>query len=357
MDNLTRLFRKAKQKLGTGIREVRDFMNPDDPLLILPYRGFANQERIYLRGRVLENENIFDGKSDSEIRNLLDSIKRFETDEIADALVKIEVSGQTFGVKTDEEGYFILDSAWNAPTQKRENSWLTADIQLFAKFEKDEDTVTRAQGEIYFPSRAADYCIIADMDDTVLQTHVTSLFKLKMLYATFLQDAHQRLPMEGIPELFNAFVKGDNGKKENPIFYVSNSPWNLYDILEEFLEVQGIPKGPIMLRDYGLKPSEDFSGHKMNTISRILETYPDLQAIMLGDTAAKDADFYIDLARKYPGRIEAIYIRQTRDTKNARRIARLIEANSDITVLLLNESAEMTAHAIENGWILPGEKV
>ncbi len=354
MENLSRIFRKARGKINTGINEVQNFLNPDDPLLILPYRGYANENRLYLRGRLLENENIFDGKSDSEIRNLLDSIKRFETDEIANAELEIKIAGQTFEVTTDREGYFTLDSLWNAPQKERENAWLEAEITLRPEYEKMENVQTRVLGEVYLPARSADYMIITDVDDTVLQTHVTSLFKLKMLYATFLKDSHERLPMEGVRELFQAFVKGGDGKKENPIFYVSNSPWNLYDLLEEFMDVQNLPKGPILLRDYGIRPSEDFGGHKMNQISRIIETYPDLPAVLLGDTAAEDADFYIELARKYPGRVAAIYIRQTRDTKNARRIARLIEANSDIEVVLMHETAEITQHAIEKGYLPVG---
>ena len=39
----------------------------------------------------------------------------------------------------------------------------------------------------------------------------------------------------------------------NPFFYVSKSPWNLYAPLVEYLEVQGLPLGPLLLRDFGLR--------------------------------------------------------------------------------------------------------
>jgi phosphatidate phosphatase APP1 len=171
------------------------------------------------------------------------------------------------------------------------------------------------------------------------------MFKLKMLYATFVQDGHQRLPMEGIVDLFKSFVRGGDGKKENPIFYVSNSPWNVYDLLTEFMEVQHLPKGPVLLRDYGIKPSGEFHGHKLSTIAHILNCYPEIPFILLGDTASKDADFYIELAQKFQGQIKTIYIRHTRDTKNARRIVKLIEKHSDIDAVLVYSTEEIITHA------------
>jgi len=349
MDNVLRHFKKAAQKGGSALSKVAEVFDSQDPLIILPYRGYANAERVFLKGRVLEDENIFQGKSQSEIRNLIDSFKRFETDEMPNAKVEVSINNQDFSAVTDEEGYFTIDEKWQtAPQKDADNRWISANLDLREVPKKEVPSVT-AKGEIYYPSYNADYGIITDVDDTVLQTHVTSLFRLKMLYATFIQDGSQRLPMEGIVELFQAYVRGGDGKKENPIFYVSNSPWNLYDLLEEFLTVQKLPKGPILLRDYGIQPSGDFSGHKLNSISHILEMYPNLPFVMLGDTASKDADFYIDLAKKYPNRIKAIYIRQTRNTKNARRVAKLIEKYSNINAVLVNESKEMIEHGRKIG--------
>lgn len=101
--------------------------------------------------------------------------------------------------------------------------------------------------------------------------------------------------MEGMVDLFSKFVKGGNGKRINPIFYVSNSPWNIYDLLTKFLDIQNLPEGPVLLRDYGLeyiRKRANSRGHKLDTISDILRTYPELPFIMLGDTASKDADYY-----------------------------------------------------------------
>lgn len=350
MDNPLQRFKKVARKVGDKISDVTEYFDSEDPLIVLPYRGYANEERIFMKGRVLEDENIFTGKTDSEIQNIINSFKRFETDEVPDTNVEIKCNGHTFKCKTDAEGYFTLDKKWSAPSNITDNKWLTAEVQLLTPTRSDDSKIT-ALGEVYVPSKYADYGVITDIDDTILQTHVTSLFRLRMLYATFLKNAHQRLPMEGMPELFESLVKGGDGKRENPIFYLSHSPWNIYDLLEEFLHLQGFPKGSILLRDYGLTPSGEFANHKGSSIQHILKMYPELPFILLGDSADEDADFYIDIATKFPEQIKAIYIRQTRNTKNARRIKELIESSTHVEAVLVKSSEEINYHAFENGFL------
>ena len=348
MDNPLQGFKKAGKKLSKGINRFVENFDSKDPLIVMPYRGYANSKRIYLKGRVLEDENIFKGKTDSQIQNIINTFKRLETDEIPNADVRITCANQSFECQTDEEGFFILDRKWKAPTKKSTNNWLDVKVELLFPTKKNNKRIT-AKGEIYLPSKNADYGIITDIDDTILQTHVTSLFKLRMLYVTIFKNAHQRLPMEGMVKLFKNFVKGENGKRENPIFYLSHSPWNIYDLLEEFLRIQKFPKGPLLLRDYGITPSGNFSNHKNSSIAHILKTYPKLPFILLGDSADEDADFYIEVAKRFPNQIKAIYIRQTRNTKNARRIKKLIQKNTDVPAILIYSSTDIQDHGLENG--------
>lgn len=343
MKNKFSRLRSGIKKVSGYLGQLTEWTDSDDQLIIMPYRGYANSKRFFLKGRVLENEGLFEGKTESEIRNIIDTLKRFETDELPDAKVLLKIGEQQFEATTDEEGYFVFDEAWDIPITEN-LSWIEAELSL-PNYKNHENEPIRATGMISLPGSNVEYGVITDVDDTVLQTHVTSRFRLKMLYATFMQNADQRLPMEGVVELFKSFVKGKNKQRTNPIFYVSSSPWNLYDLLTEFMDLKELPKGPVMLRDYGIRPSGSFSTHKIDTISHILKTYPDLPFIMLGDTAHRDADFYIELAQKFPNQIKAVYIRQTRDTKNARRIVKLIEAQTHVDAVLIHSSDEITAHA------------
>ena len=67
----------------------------------------------------------------------------------------------------------------------------------------------------------------------------------------------------------------------NPFFYTSKSPWNLYAPLVEYLEVQQLPLGPLLLRDFGLRPEKE---RKRKAIEEILATYPKLKFILSGDS-------------------------------------------------------------------------
>ncbi len=322
--------------------------------MVVPYRGFANAERFFLKGRVLEDEGIFKGNNESRLRNLLDSLRRFESDEIAGAKLSIQLAGNEYLAETDKEGFFTLNLPWHSPPEPLENQWISGSVHLLESPAKGAHPAEASSAELLFPSKNASFGIISDIDDTVLQTHVTSRFKLKMMYATLFKASHQRLPMEGTPDLLRALERGLDRLRENPIFYVSDSPWNIYDLLARFMEVHQLPKGPILLRDYGphlLLRRAGQAVHKLEAFRQIMGMYPDLPFVMLGDTASKDADYYLQMAEEFDGRVLAIYIRQTRDTENARRIAKLIEVNSHIAAVRVNTSAEIWADARARGLV------
>lgn len=333
---------------------LRKLFGKQAPTIITPYLGFANHKRFFLKGRVLEDGGIFKGKSESHLRNLLDSLRRFESDEIAGAKLAVRLADSEHQVVTDEEGYFTLEKNWETPPVPAGNLWLPASVQLLESPKGGALPTSGSQAELLLPAEDASFGIISDIDDTVLQTHVTSRLKLKMAYATFFKDSHQRLPMEGIPDLMRALEKGSDGLRQNPVFYVSDSPWNIYDLLADFMELQNLPKGPILLRDYGthmLQRSAERPVHKLDAFRKIMGMYPDLPFVMLGDTASKDADYYLQMAEEFSGQVLAIYIRQTRDNDNARRIAKLIEAHSHIPAVRVHASAEIWEDARKRGLV------
>ena len=49
-----------------------------------------------------------------------------------------------------------------------------------------------------------------------------------------------RIAFKGIGAFYRALELGGGAEVVNPIFYVSSSPWNLYDLLERFIELDGI---------------------------------------------------------------------------------------------------------------------
>ena len=84
----------------------------------------------------------------------------------------------------------------------------------------------------------------------VIETGVTN--PVKRAWALFLTDHRRRMPFEGVGAFYAALQAGRSEGTFNPIFYVSSSPWNLYEHLDEFLSIHRIPIGPLLLRDWGL---------------------------------------------------------------------------------------------------------
>jgi len=87
-------------------------------------------------------------------------------------------------------------------------------------------------------------------------------------------------------------------------------------------------------------------------VDRILSTYPSLPFILLGDSGEHDTDIYLEAARKNPGRILAIYIRDVQHERRAKRIKNLIKTAGDIEVRLVGSYAEAAEHARGKGWVV-----
>lgn len=326
-----------------------------DPIVVVPYRGFVSKTRLFLEGRVLEDEGILSAKGDARLKSLWNNIKRFESDEIAGAKVQITFEGREYNLTTDKEGYYTLDVAippWKGPGKRQR--WQEAKIKLLS-VPKRVIPPYETIGEVFAPGKNAAFGIISDIDDTVLQTFVSSILRLKMIYNSFFRNAHERYAMEGIIELYQKLEQGLKGNQENPFFYISDSPRNIYDSIVQFLTLQGLPKGPVFLKDYGWplrSKNGPLKGHKLSSIERILGAFPDLPFIMLGDTASKDADFYLQMAKDFPGRVLSIYIRKTRNNRNARRIERLVEGITDIDIHIIRSSSEILKHALQKGYVI-----
>jgi phosphatidate phosphatase APP1 len=168
-------------------------------------------------------------------------------------------------------------------------------------------------------------------------------------------NAHTRLPFRGVAAFYTALHKGVGGAEQNPIFYVSSSPWNLYDLLDEFLHVRGIPAGPLLLRDWGLgvNPSRN-APHKLEAIARVLEMYPNLPFIMIGDSGQEDPEIYCEIIARFPGRIHATYIRDVTGhperSEHIRKIISEVEAAGSV-MMLADNTLTVAHHAAERGWI------
>ena len=323
------------------------------PYRIVPYRGHGTPERFHLKGRVLQGEPIPPASTfDTPLRNMLHTLRRLESDEVPAARVRARVGEHTQEVLTNDEGYFELSLSADVPATECE-VWRPIELELLDPVE--EGPTGRTTGYALVPPEQARFGVVSDIDDTVVRTDVTSV--LSMLRLVFLTNAHSRLTFEGVAAFYRALHRGDAGDCTNPIFYVSSSPWNLYDLLQEVFEVHGIPPGPVFLKDYGLRhdllSSRGHHEHKLRAIDHILSTHPGLQFILLGDSGQHDPEIYREVVRRHPGRVLAIYIRDVSpDTRDEAIVAITRElAREGVEMVLAADTVGAAMHAQARGFI------
>ena len=309
-----------------------------DPAIILPYLGYGTAEKITLSGRVLEDEG-FRPTQDSERRwrNLVAFVKRMESDEIPGARVRASFAGKTVETTSDNEGYFGVE--FEVPGLPA--GWHEIQLELL-------DHAASEIGKVLVPAPDAEFGVISDIDDTVVQSDVTR--KLRMLVRLALSNAHTRKPFEGVTAFYRALHRD-----RNPFFYVSKSPHNLYAPLVEFLQHQQLPAGPLLLRDFGVHPRKN---HKAVAIEKILTTYPALPFILIGDSGEHDPEIYADVLGRFPERIRVIYIRSIdRSPARLKAIERLVEqvASTGCQLVLAEDSEFAAAHAAAEGLIPAAE--
>lgn len=370
------------------------------PLIIVPYRSYGREDKLYVRGRVLQNRGVTSARdNDSTWDNLLNMYRRLDSREVPHATLRLRYQDAVQEVVADEEGFFEcwlsipdhpapgmgeaarsgiergrpVDPARNGeepPDRELEAEpqleaatrglWREVAVELLAPQCADGSPVT-ATCNVLVPPPSARFGVISDIDDTVIHTDVGHF--LKMARTVFLGNARLRLPFEGVAAFYRALYEGMSEQEYNPLFYVSNSPWNMYDLFSDFFQMQDIPVGPVMiLRDWGISRRQNdmaplhARAFKTQTVRNIIDFYPDLPFILIGDSGEKDPEVYEEIAEHAPGRILAVYIRNV-SRKPARVTAirslaeKVLAAGS--TLILADNTLPLTEHALEKGWISP----
>ncbi|MEX2283015.1 MAG: phosphatase domain-containing protein [Gemmatimonadota bacterium] len=352
-DTLSSLARSLGRSIGSVKREVDRQIGKTDIPQIVPYRGYANRSQAHISCRVLRNPGLTPAAAgEAWWRNLLNTYKRIETDQLPGASVRIRGFGTTADTTANDDGYVRI--ALPVEEVGSNDMWRPVEFELLAPLAADGQAA-QAVGHVVLPSDDAAYGVISDLDDTVIRTDVHSI--TRMLRTIAVSNAHTRLPFHGVAAFYNALHAGRVGRPVNPIFYVSSCPWNLYDLLDEFLEIRGIPAGPLILREWGLgvNPSRN-APHKLEAIAHVLDTYTGLPFILIGDSGQEDPEIYREIIARYPGRVCAAYIRNvTPHPERSSRIKSLIKEVTDAgsTMVLADDTLAVAQHAVEHGWIEP----
>lgn len=322
------------------------------PHHIAAYRGFADGSGAELTGRVLANPPLGGPlEHDDWWDNLLNTYRRFGSDEVPGAALLVEFRGVRTATTTDHEGYYRIATA--VPPAEVDGLWGEASVML-------------ADGSLGTPQPVlqilpqARIGVISDIDDTILHSGVTHWKTAAQL--TFLENARTRKPLPGVALFYQTLQAGADRSGRHPLFYVSSSPWNLYDLLEEFMALNAIPPGPVFLRDLGTDAGKFIKtpghGHKLEQARALIRRFRGLRWVLLGDSGQADAELYAEAAGEFGDRIAAIYIRDVDpdldspfDTATDAHIQRI--AGTGVPMLRAGDSLAMARHAASLGLIDP----
>jgi phosphatidate phosphatase APP1 len=323
-----------------------------DPVELVTHRGYGTGDLLRVQARVLEARGVTPGTADDAWwRNVAEAYRRFISSEIPGAVVRATVDGETLEATADFEGYVRFDFSNSRPDV---HGWRDVDLELIGPLGAGQQEL-RATAPVLVPDPRARVGIISDIDDTILHTGLTET--AGMLRTTLLHNATTRLPYPGVAAFYRALQDGD-GAATQPIFFVSGSPWNLYDVIARFMELQDIPAGPLFLKDWGIDAHkfirENTHDYKLARITMLLELYPQLDFVLIGDSGQEDPEIYADVISKTPDRIAAVYIRDVtneavRDDA-VRRLLRTLEAH-DVPSVFGASTLSAATDAAERGLI------
>lgn len=325
-----------------------------DPLVILPYLGHGTADRVFLKGRVLERKDVRTAtEADSVWQNLASMYRRFDSSEVPHAKLHVRCGSAEFEAQADHEGYFDLQIKQYGGGKR---VWQPVEVTLLEPL-PGGPPAPRVLGHALVPPADADFGIISDIDDTIVHTGATD--PLTMARVVMLNNPRTRLPFEGVAAFYRALRRGPRGCGYNPIFYVSSSPWNLYDLLIDFLRINNIPFGPLFLRDVGLEKDHLIKSghleHKMDQIRTIMDTHSRLPFVLIGDSGQDDPAIYKEVVRRYPGRIRAIYIRDVTLDERDGSVREIIKELRDqsVDMLLVPDTVSAAHDAAARGLVAP----
>lgn len=164
------------------------------------------------------------------------------------------------------------------------------------------------KSSLFAISSSASIGVISDVDDTIMVTQAPS--PIRAAYNLLIMNPAHRSRVPGMASLFAAIK---DFSEDSPFFYLSTSPWNVEASIRHFIDREGFPQGPLLLRDLDPRPKTFVPNgpqHKMEFASQLMDDFPDMRFVLIGDDGQKDPLTYANIIRKYPGRVLAVAIRQ-----------------------------------------------
>ena len=327
------------------------------------YRGYANKTELVVFGHIVTKYPSGDRKyTRSGFRYARTILELFSIKPIPFLKVVLRVGDVTAETRAEADGYFRFQVPFN---ESFPPGWHT--YEVFVDDENEGKKYQATAKEEFFVPYISSYGVISDIDDTFLISHSRRSFK--KLFVLLSRNVQARKPFDDVVkhyQLLSFASRTHPHKDSNIFFYVSSSEWNLYDMIVRFAELNGLPKAVLKLKKIksGLDDFVMTGGgshlHKLRKIHNIINFYPELQFILLGDDSQKDPEIYEDICKTFPNSIRAVYIRQTR--KRAKPLTNQLLKNiqdQGIDTCYFAHSNKAIIHSLDHGIVFqaPAEVV
>lgn len=147
--------------------------------------------------------------------------------------------------------------------------------------------------------------VVSDIDDTIKVSSVGD--RRELLNNTFLRE------FECVDGMVDTYQNWANHGAS--FHYVSSSPWQLFESLQDMQRNKGLPAGTMHLKNFRLR--EEFLKKimvkrkgKKSAIKSLIKKLPDRDFVLIGDSGEKDPEIYRKICKACPDRIKGMFIRE-----------------------------------------------
>ena len=230
---------------------------------------------------------------------------------VAGSRVQLELAGQHYVLRRKSKAGGLFYCRLDIPT-KQMQSFRTYGALPQQNDSRDLDCVQKwdigfgqISSQVFLAERRG-VSVITDIDDTIKLTEVNS--RRRMLLRTFAEPFE---PIAGMASTYQRWAE------RGALFhYVSSSPWQIYDAVNQFLIDENFPLGSMHLKWFRLR-DEIFKRwqiirrkSKGGVIRNLMKRLPERTFVLVGDSGERDPEIYAKLASKFPSQVARICIRQ-----------------------------------------------
>lgn len=264
---------------------------------IVPYTGFGTPEQVRVLARVVLRPPSELGivRAATELMHQR-GWRNFIAAPLAEAEAWIILDGEPILVSADRGGYIDV----RVKNPGLEPGWHTIEVA----------TTGDGSGHVEVQIIDSDetFGIVSDIDDTILSTWLPRPFLAAWNSFFLTEQARQAVP--GMARLYQQLLARHPGA---PVIYVSTGAWNTYPMVNRFLARHGVPKGAMLLTDWGPTNTGWFRkgpDHKRTCLRELARDLPEISWVLVGDDGQHDPDLYGEFATLQPRHVRARAIRQ-----------------------------------------------